>query len=76
MFFCTDFAPVDLYVRSLGTVRKKCQSEKMSYFHLLCKLLAKPSYKHPPTMASADYRSGTPLLPTIPLSGRNDSKWS
>ncbi len=27
-------------------------------------------------MASADYLSGTPLLPTMPFPGRNNSKWS
>ncbi len=46
------------------------------FFSLLRKLLAKLSCKHPPTMASADYHSGTPLLPTMPFPGRNDSKWS
>ena len=51
--------------------RKKCQ-----YFTLLCKLLAKPSYEHPPTMASTNYHSGTPLLPTMPFPDRNDSEWS
>ncbi len=46
------------------------------FFSLLCKLLAKPPCEHPPTMASADYRSGTPSLPTMPFPGRNNSKWS
>jgi hypothetical protein len=27
-------------------------------------------------MASADYHSGTPLLPNMPYPDRNDSKWS
>jgi hypothetical protein len=47
-----------------------------NFFSLLRKLLAKPSCEHPPTMVFADYRSGTPLLPTMPFPGRNNSKWS
>jgi hypothetical protein len=50
--------------------------KKLEIFSLLCKLLAKPSCKHPPTMVSADYRSGTPSLPITPFPGRNDSEWS
>ncbi len=46
---------------------QKMRKAKNEYFFtLLRKLLAIPSCEHPPTMASADYRSGTPSLYTMP----------
>jgi hypothetical protein len=44
--------------------RKKWERKNENLFSLLCKLLAKPSCKHPSTLASADYHSCTPSLTT------------
>ena len=40
--------------------------KSVQFFTLLSKLVAKPSCLHSSTMASADYHSGIPLLPTTP----------
>jgi hypothetical protein len=66
------------FFRVLAMSRKKCQLKKCQYSTLLIrKLLAKLSCEHPPpTMASANYQSGTPSLLTMPFHDRNNSKWS
>jgi hypothetical protein len=53
---------------------KKFNRKNVNDFTLLGKLLAKPSCEHPPTMTSANYHSGTPLLPTMPFPDRNDKQ--
>ncbi len=59
-----------------ATGLKNENHKEWDFFSLLRKLLAKHLVNTPPTMVSADYCSGTPLLPTMPFPGRNDSEWS
>ncbi len=52
------------------------EKKVLRFFTLLQKLLAKPSCLHSSTMAYADKRSNTPMLPNMPSPDRNDSEWS